>query len=264
MNKYTTLFTLSWQKQLEVRSEFLFERMRSLSILISIYFLWNTVLAGQSQALGYERAQLLTYVLLMTLLRAWVLGCVTDRIPMEIAKGKISELLLKPFSNLGYWAVQDLASKSLNLVFAFFEVGIFALIVSSPFYVPHGLGTWIAFILATMGGMIIYFQMSYLLGVMGFWAAQSWGPRFCFEVILEFCAGAYFPIDFLPVAFQKILALLPFPYLIYYPVSIYLGRLSTPQVVLCLITQVIWITALSYLAKYGWKLGLRRYAAEGG
>lgn len=264
MNKYLTLFGVSWQKQLEVRSDFLFERTRSVSILISLYFLWNTVLANQTQVLGYERSQLLTYVLLMTLLRAWVLGCTTDRIPMEIAKGKMSELLLKPISNLGYWAAQDAASKSINLLSAVFEVGVFALLVSSPFFLPHSFGTWAAFVLAVLGGMIIYFQMSYLLGVMGFWAAQSWGPRFCFEVILEFCAGAYFPIDLLPPAIQKVLGLLPFPYLIYYPVSIYLERLSLAQIVSCLITQVIWITVLSFMVRFAWKMGLKRYAAEGG
>jgi ABC-2 type transport system permease protein len=192
-----------------------------------------------------------------------VLACITDRIPMEIGKGKLSELLLKPFSHLGYWATQDAASKSLNLVSAVGEVTIFALLVSSPLYVPHSLGTWAAFAAATLAAMVIYFQLSYLLGVMGFWASQSWGPRFCFEIILEFCAGAYFPIDLLPLAAQKVLNVLPFPYLIYYPVSIYLERLSGAQIATCLITQAIWIAVLSVAVRFGWKAGLRHYAAEG-
>src|SRR4051812_1842577 len=111
MNKYFTLFGLSWQKHLETRSDFLFERARSLAVLISIYFLWSTLLEKQSNLMGYNRVQLLSYVLLMTLLRAWVLGCVTDRIPSEIATGKLSEILLRPISHLGFWATQDAAMK---------------------------------------------------------------------------------------------------------------------------------------------------------
>src|SRR5690349_5401581 len=73
VNKYATLYGLSVQRQLEVRSDFLFERTRSISILVSLYFLWSALLANRSAAFGYERDQLLTYVFVMTILRAWVL-----------------------------------------------------------------------------------------------------------------------------------------------------------------------------------------------
>lgn len=248
---------------MEVRSDFLFERIRSISILFSLYFLWSALLSQQEGFLGYSRVQMLTYVLLMTLLRAWVLGCVTDRIPMEIARGKLSDVLLRPISHLRYWATQDVANKTLNLISAIFEVLLFMLVVSAPFYLPTFGWVWLAFPLAVLGAMVLYFQMSYLLGVMGFWTAQSWGPRFCFEVILEFCAGAYFPIDILPGLFQKILSFLPFPYLIFYPLSIYLGRSDGHMIIQCLIVQAIWISIFSLLIKVFWKKGIRRYGAEG-
>ena len=264
MRKYLTLFGLSWQKQLEVRSDFLFERARSIAVLVSIYFLWSTLLEKQTDLMGYNRVELLTYVLLMTLLRAWVLGCVSDRIPSEIATGKLSELLMRPISHMGYWATQDAAMKALNIVFAIPEVLIFSWLMSSPFYLPKDPVTLMWFALSVMGGMVLYFQMSYMLGVMGFWGSQSWGPRFCFEVVLEFCAGAYFPIDILPGAMQKVISALPFPYLVYYPLSIYLERLPRGEIVSCFVHQAVWIVVLAIVLKQFWKIGLRRYAAEGG
>ncbi len=264
MNKYFTLFGLSWQKQLEVRSDFFFERARSLAVMISIYFLWSTLLEHQTNLLGYSRVQLLSYVLLMTLLRAWVLGCVSDRIPSEIATGKLSEILLRPLSHIAYWATQDAAMKSLNIVFAIPEVVIFSLLMASPVFFPNDPLTLVWFILSVLGAMTLYFQMSYILGVMGFWGSQSWGPRFCFEVILEFCAGAYFPIDILPSAAQKIISALPFPYLVYYPLSIYLERLSPAEIVSSFVHQIFWIVTLGFLLRQFWHAGLRHYAAEGG
>jgi ABC-2 type transport system permease protein len=232
--------------------------------MLSVYYLWSALLENQTSVLGYTRPDLLTYVLLMTLLRAWVLGCVTDRLPMEISKGKLSELLLRPMSNAGYWAAQDLASKSLNIGFAILEVSLFAWMVHAPLVTPSQGVTWLWFMLTTFGGMIIYFQMSYMLGVMGFWTAQSWGPRFCFEILLEFCAGAYFPIDVLPKAAQKILMMLPFPYLVFVPSSIYLGRIQDGAIIACLWHQLFWIVTLSVGVNLFWKKGLRFYAAEGG
>jgi ABC-2 type transport system permease protein len=213
--------------------------------------------------LGYSREQLLTYVLVMTLLRAWVLGCVTDRVPMEIARGMISDVLLRPISHLWYWATQDAANKSLNLLSAVFEVGIFAWLMGSPFLSPPDFKSAALFALSTLGAMVMYFQMSYMLGVTGFWTSESWGPRFCFEIILEFCAGAYFPVDLLPAAVQKVLSALPFPYLIFYPVSVYLGRLSPPEILRGLLMQGLWILLLGFLTRYFWNKGLKKYAAEG-
>ena len=264
MNKYLTLFGLSWQRQLEVRSDFFFERTRSLSILLSLYFLWSALLVNRTDLLGYSRDQLLTYVLVMTLLRAFVLGAVTDRIPMEIAKGKLSETLLRPISHIAYWGVQDGANKALNLVSAVLELAIFIALVSAPLLAPGTLGAWAGFAAASLGGMILYFQMSYILGVLGFWTAQSWGPRFCFEIVLEFCAGAYFPIDLLPVAVQRVLNLLPFPFLIFYPVSIYLERTTGAAIAGVLATQAVWMIVLGFVARFLWRRGLRKYAAEGG
>ena len=264
MIKYLTLFKLSWQKQLEVRSDFAFERGRSIAMLLSLYYLWSALLASRGGIAGYSREQLLTYVVVTTLLRAWVLSCVTDRIPSEIAKGKMSELLLRPISNFGYWASQDAACKVLNIAAAVAEIAIFIMLVHPPLQSPQGAAGAAAFALSTMFAMIIYFQMSYMLGVLGFWTSQSWGPRFCFEIVLEFSAGAYFPIDFLSPTVQKILGLLPFPYLVFHPISIYLGRTPPSAWPGVFAHQILWIVTLAVAGKLLWNSGLRRYAAEGG
>jgi ABC-2 type transport system permease protein len=135
--------------------------------------------------------------------------------------------------------------------------------MSAPFFVPHSVMTWLWFSLSMAGGMVLYFEMSYLLGALGFWTSDSWGPRFCFETILEFCAGAYFPIDVLPQAAQKILLMLPFPYLVFFPLKIYLERGSFMMIVHCLLMQMFWIAALSLMIHTFWKAGLKKYAAEG-
>ena len=263
MQKYLTLFSLSWQRHLEVRSDFFFERIRSLSIMVSLYFLWSALISYREGLLGYTRQQLLTYVLVMTLLRAFVLACVTDRIPTEISRGKISDILLRPLSYMGFWATQDAANKSLNLISAILEVLVFTFLVSAPFFVSTNPLLHLAFIATTLGAMVLYFQMSFLLGVMGFWTAQSWGPRFCFEIILEFCAGAYFPIDFLPRGVQLVLSVLPFPYLIFYPLSIYLGKATNQEILMCFLMQAIWIGFFVYLNRVLWRKGLKVYGAEG-
>ncbi len=233
-------------------------------MLLSLYYLWTALLDNRSGLAGYSREQLLTYVLVMTLLRAWVLACVTDRIPSEISRGKISELVLRPMAMVGFWATQDVANKALNIASAVIELSVFIALVHPPLMAPVSLGAGAAFVLSMLGGMVIYFELSWLLGVLGFWTAQSWGPRFCFEVVLEFCAGAYFPIDILPQRVQSVMNALPFPYLVFHPLSIYLGRAPVSSYVGIFATQACWILVLGVAGAYMWRAGLRRYAAEGG
>jgi ABC-2 type transport system permease protein len=264
LRKYLTLFMMSWQKQLEVRSDFIFERGRSLAVLFSLYYLWSSLLTSRTDVAGYSREQMLTYVLMMTLLRAFVLSAVTDRIPSEIAQGKLSEHLLRPLSHIGFWATQDAASKMLNLGSFVIEMAVFIAIVRPPLLPPPGAAAAGVFALSALLAMEMYFRLSYMLGVLGFWTAQSWGPRFCFEILLEFSAGAYFPVDLLPAAAQRAINLLPFPYLVFHPLSIYLGKAGPEAWSGILAHQVLWIVALTILSRALWSVGLRRYAAEGG
>jgi ABC-2 type transport system permease protein len=264
VKKYLTLFTLAWQKQLEVRSDFLFERVRSLCIMVSLYFLWSTLLQNQTSLWTYSKNDLLTYVFLMTFLRAWVLASVTYRMPVEIARGKISDLLLRPISPFAFWATQDAANKVLNVSSSILELALFSYFVSFPFVLPNDVSRWIGFIASTLLAIVMYFQMSYMLGSMGFWTSESMGPWFCFEVFMEFCAGAYFPIDLMPAVAQSFFKLLPFPYLVFYPISIFLGKLSGPEMVRCLAIQSFWIFVLGLGVRLVWRAGMRRFAAEGG
>jgi ABC-2 type transport system permease protein len=149
MRKYLTLFGMSWQKQLEVRSDFIFERGRSMAVLFSLYYLWSSLLTNRTDVAGYSRAEMLTYVLMMTLLRAWVLSAVTDRIPSEISQGKLSEHLLRPMSHMGYWATQDAASKMLNIGSFFVEMALFVLIVRPPLLAPASAPAMAAFVAST-------------------------------------------------------------------------------------------------------------------
>src|SRR5262245_24434777 len=89
--------------------------------------------------LGYTKSDLVTYVFLMTLLRAWVLASVTDRIPTEITKGKLADILLRPISYLGYWATQDAANKSLSIISAILEISLLSFFIAVPLSAPMSL-----------------------------------------------------------------------------------------------------------------------------
>jgi ABC-2 type transport system permease protein len=92
---------------------------------------------------------------------------------------------------------------------------------------------------------------------------NTYGIRFTMRVIMEVVGGAIIPLSFFPQILEKIFMLLPFPFLIYIPMKIYLGKIALEQVGLELFKEGGWIVGLAMLNLILWKRGVKQYVAMG-
>ena len=112
-------------------------------------------------------------------------------------------------------------------------------------------------------GAIIYFLFNLLLGAVGFWSPDVWATRFIFNIALMFFAGGFFPLDILPKPVFNFLSLTPFPYTLFFPLKIYLGQLTTLEIVRGIMIGGVWIGILYMFVIIVWKKGLKDYTAYG-
>jgi len=61
-----------------------------------------------------------------------------------------------------------------------------------------------------------------------------------------------------------VLQFTPFPYQLYFPVSIYMGKVQGAELVRGLLTQLAWVAIAYVIARAAWARGLRKYSAVGG
>lgn len=80
---------------------------------------------------------------------------------------------------------------------------------------------------------------------------------------MEVVGGAIIPLSFFPTIPEKIFMLFPFPFLIYIPMKIYLGKIPLDQVSMELFIEEEWIAGLAVLNLILWKRGIRQYVAMG-
>jgi len=80
---------------------------------------------------------------------------------------------------------------------------------------------------------------------------------------LEFFAGAYFPIDVLPKWLSNFIYLTPFPYLVFFPMKIWLEQLSLTMVFKSIIICGFWLVVFYWLANFLFKKGSKTYNAYG-
>ena len=263
MKQYLQIIKNTWAEMMMYRLNFVLWRVRWVVQRLVVYFLWWAIFAGRQEVFGYSQSMILTYVLLGNIVGTFVLGTTTMDIGGVINQGNLSNFLIRPINFFRYYLARDIGDKLLNLVFAVVEIALLVFLLRPPVFLQSNIWYILLSVVAIGVAAFLYFFFSLLLGFFGFWSADVWAPRFLSFVIMEFFAGGLFPLDILPQPLFHFARSLPFYYFIYFPIKVYLGQLSLTSVMQGLVTGLVWVGGLWYIAVMVWKKGLRVYTAEG-
>jgi ABC-2 type transport system permease protein len=266
MAKYLQVFKISLEEELAYRLNFILWRVRNVFQILLTYFLWSTVfVSSQTHIFGYDRAKILTYIFGIIIVRAMVLPTRAMDIASDIAEGDLSNYLVRPISYFKYWFTRDLSSKILNLGFAAVEFVVLFLLLKPPFLFQTNLVSISGFLAATCLAVLIYFFLTFLVSSIPFWVPElAWGSHFLVTVVIvEALSGSLFPINILPDVLQSVVLATPFPYLIYFPVEVYLGNITGSALAGGLMMAAAWAGILGVVMNFVWQKGLKVYQAFG-
>lgn len=264
LRKYWQVLKATFQEYFVYRLNFLLWRLRAFLLIVVLYFFWQAAIPQGQTIFNYDQAKILTYILGTSIVRSFVLSSRSVDVGGQIASGDLSNFLLKPINYLRFWFVKDMSDKILNLVFSVFEISLLFWLLKPPIIFQKNLYFLLLSLLAVGLGIILYFYISFLLSSIAFWMPESvWPPRFVFQIILEFFAGGLFPLDILPAGVYSALKILPFPYLLFFPLDIYLGKLSFSAIFVGLGISFLWIIIVSQIVQYVFRAGVKNYAAWG-
>lgn len=264
--KYLNIFKISFQEEFAYRLNFILWRVRNVFQILLTFFLWDTVFSGsQAMIFGYDRSKMLTYVFGIIIVRALVLSAKAMEVTSDITQGNLSNYLLKPLNYFKYWMTRDIASKFLNLSFAILEFTILFLILKPPFFVQTNLYVIATFLITIVIAIFLYFYILFITSSIAFWAPElGWGSHFLITlIIVEALSGSLFPVNILPAPIQSLLLATPFPYLIYFPVQVYLGNITGINLIYGIAIGTFWIIALLLSLNFIWGKGLKIYEAVG-
>lgn len=266
MKKYLQIFKISFEEEFAYRLNFILWRVRNVLQILLTYFLWSTVYFDPTrQIFGYDRTKILTYVFGIMIVRALVFSARAMDVSNDVANGDLSNYLIKPVNYFKYWFTRDIASKTLNMFFAVLEFVFLFIILKPPFFLQTNLLTLLIFLLSIVVAIFIYFLILFLLSSIPFWAPEiGWASHFLVTVVItESLSGALFPINILPQTLQSIIMATPFPYLIYFPIEVYLGNIQGWAVLGGLGVAASWAGILWFVLKVVWQKGLKAYQAFG-
>lgn len=268
MNKYWHVILVGLQNQLVYRANFFFRASFSLVPLMATLFLWRTIYAGKaegSDVAGYQLAEMMSYYLVVMIVDG--LTAVNDddwQIASDIRDGRISQFLLKPVDYLKYRLCLYLSGRVVYIAVALVPLGLFGFFMRKHFLLPEDPGTVLVFAISIVMTALIQFFLSYSLALLAFWILEVSTIIFIVFALEYISSGHLFPLDILPASVLSILYCTPFPYMMFFPVSVYLGKESGDDLVFGLSIQLAWVVLTYLLARLMWMRGIRYYSAVGG
>jgi len=233
------------------------------------YYLYLALYAGRAaeglpaEIGGLTVREMVTYVAVSWIGRSLYFNNISRDLARMVTEGEIAMHLIKPFHLQSVMMAEAIGEAGFRLVM--FTVPI--MVVVAPLF---GVGapasaaalgwTLVSFALA----LVLYSQLGFLVGCLAFAMKNIQGVLRAQMVGMDFLAGVIVPFTFFPGWFQSVVAWLPFQYIGYVPVMIYLGKRSGPDLAEGLLLQAAWALGLGLAARLVWRAATRRLTVQGG
>jgi ABC-2 type transport system permease protein len=270
VRKYWHVINIGIQNNLSYRVNFLMRVVFGFIPLLATVYLWRTIYSGSgkpsgSEVAGYTLAQMTSYYLIVSIMD--VLTAVNEddwQIAADIKDGNISQFLLKPIDYLSYRLCLFVSGRLIYLAVAIVPLALFIWLLRSYFTLPADPAMIGWLMLSVVMTALLQFFTSYAMAMLAFWVLEVSTFIFILFAIEYLASGHLFPLDILPPTIERVLYFTPFPYQMYFPVSIYMGRTEGRALAAGLLIQAGWVAASYCLARFAWSRGIRRYSAVGG
>ena len=264
--KYYRSFIIGLQNSMEYRVNFLVSLLGIAIPLIMQLYLWTAIYknSASSKVYGYTFRDMIIYVVLAGLLSKLVGAGFETKMAEEIKNGGLSKFLIKPIGYFQYRICCFIGEKSVHIVIMTVIIGIVLVILNLIFGLVITVQGVLLFTVSVILAISINFLLFYMLGLTSFYMSEVWGILYGANLAVTLVSGGILPLETFGNTTLQIFALLPFKYIIYFPITIISGRVSTEEIFFGFGFQIFWIIFLAVIAKLVWKNGLKKYIAAGG
>jgi len=268
MKKYLHAVGIGLQNNLQYRFNFLTRTLFSFIPLFAMLSLWRTIYAGDERAgehNGFTREQMICYYLLVAVVDVFTAVNEDDwQIAADIREGNISQFLLKPVDYLWYRLALFFSGRIAFVAMAAVPLAVFIFCYRQYFLLPPDAGTFGLFLVSLVLTALLQFFISFGMAMLAFWLLEISTFIFILFAFEYLASGHLFPLDILPAGVKHLLYLTPFPYQLYFPIQVYMGKVAGAGLWSGLATQGFWVLAAYGFARLMWRRGVRHYAAFGG
>jgi ABC-2 type transport system permease protein len=222
---------------------------------------WSTVAGGGSVG-GYTRSDFAAYFLVFTVVNHLTFTWIMWEYEYRIREGSLSAALLRPVHPIHADIADNLSSKLISTP-AILLVTVILGIIFHPTFRFIGWSA-AAFVPAVVAAFLVRFFVEWSLALAAFWTTRVNAINQMFFVATLFLSGQLAPLTLLPPAIRTLAAILPFRWMVSFPVELLLGKLTPAQALTGFAAQGVWVGLSLLILRFGWRAGVRVYSAVSG
>ncbi len=265
MKRYLNIFLLHFANLLEYRSRSFVWFLLAFFNPLLLFIFWYGALKGEnSLPESWNLSTLTSYYFLLMIATSLLMAHIEEDVArIDISEGQLAKYLLKPFSY--YWskffmeAPHRIFQGSMGLiVFLIFLTffGRFLSLAQDPLVIFLSL-------LITVLAFFISFTYKMIVGIIAFWLIDIGGFFQLVDLTLLIFGGFVIPLELLPGFLEKLSYILPFSYMIYFPITAFQGKFEVFELSKIILGQVTWLLIFIYLYKKLWAKGIKAFTAVG-
>jgi ABC-2 type transport system permease protein len=223
---------------------------------------WTIVSNSSGGSVGsYTTAEFAAYFIVLMLVNQVTYTWIMYEFEYRVREGTLSFALLKPVHPIHSDIADNVSSKLITLpIMIVIAVGLAAAFHASISPPLWAIGV---FIPALLLAFLIRFLLEWTLAQAAFWTTRVGAINQTYFVLMLFLSGQIAPLTLLPHPVQIVAAILPFRWVISFPVEILLGQHTPVEALMGLGAQVAWLVVSIVLLRVVWRAGLRVYSAVG-
>ena len=263
MSKFKGISRMGFKTGIVYRAHFFVGLVKIPLTLIVFYYLWSSIFSfsGGGVIQGYTFAEMFIYYVISMVVGVLVYCDVDGWMNDGIKDGDVVGDFLRPIAYI--W---DLFYQYFGLRVLAFLIEVIPILVVALFFLSVPLPSLlfgVLFVVAIILAIFLNYFFTFCIGLSAFWFKEIQGIRRVKNVIVAFLEGALIPLTFFPLIFQSVFKYLPFQYLRFVPINIFLQKYAVSEVVVLLIIQIVWVLIFFIVAKVVFKRAFKMFAGAG-
>lgn len=232
-------------------------------ILFIMPFLWLSVYGDAGSIAGFDKRQMVTYFIGVAVVRVAVSSHLEVKMRQEIKDGRFTNYMVKPMNHLLYTIMREQGWRAAYTLH-FIPVLLAALFIFKDYIELNFTLQTISFvIIAFIFSHILFSLLNYIIGITAFYLIDADSAAQFFWLAFSLFSGTIAPLVFFPQWLQRVADVLPFKYLVSFPLTIFFNHYTTREMLTGYGIQIMWIAASLLVISITFKRGIKKYEAIG-
>lgn len=260
---YKNFWLVNWAEQWQYRANLLMYLLYWLVSPVIYLAVWSSIAAAKGSVNGYTANDFVKYYLTLLVVDQVTSNIVIHNLAYKIIDGVISSEIIKPVHPiLTSTLVNNISFKALNMV-GFLPIWLLLSLLFKPDYSSIQFVNVLMAIPFMMMSFLIGFFLSAAITSIAFYTTRVYSIHEFYYGIFVLFSGQFVPLTLMPAVIQNIAKYLPFQLMIYFPIELILGRMTTADLLQGVVVGLVWLVISYFLFLIVWKRGLRQYSSVG-